>query len=123
MTFVVVDDDEGARSAVARLLRCMGHAVHVFESAEAFEAHAVPADCLILDVRLPGITGPELRDRLRSRQDMTPVVFITGDTDTRELVQASGTPTLAKPFDDVALMAAVAAAVSLAEGEGERHAG
>ena len=92
MTFVIVDDDEGARSAVARLLRCMGHAVRVFESAEAFEAEAVPADCLILDVRLPGVSGPELRDRLRSRGNMTPIVFITGDTDikTKELIRASG---------------------------------
>ena len=58
MRLAIVDDDEGARSALARLLRCLGHDVQVFESAEAFEAADVDVDCLIVDVRLPGVSGP-----------------------------------------------------------------
>ena len=82
----IVDDDDGARSAVARLLRCLGHEVRPFESAEAIEAADVAGlalDCLIVDVRLPGVSGPELRDRLRGRGMLTPVVFITGDAGVR----------------------------------------
>lgn len=125
MTLVIVDDDEGARSALARLLRCMGHAVRAFDSAESFEADAGRADCLIVDVRLPGLSGPELRDRLRSRGNLTPIVFITGDShvQTRETARASGTPTVSKPFDDVTLMAAIADAVESRGGAGEYHAG
>ena len=86
LRLAIVDDDEGARSALARLLRCLGHEVRPFESAEAFEAVDVAGlalDCLIVDVRLPGVSGPELRDRLRGRGMLTPVVFITGDADAR----------------------------------------
>ena len=122
MTLAIVDDDDGARSALARLLRCMGHSVSEFDSAEAFEAEPAAADCLIIDVRLPGLSGPELHDRLRSRGNAVPVVFITGGTDhkTREMVQPA-TPIVAKPFDDVTLMAAIAHAVSSADARRERH--
>lgn len=125
MSLVIVDDDEGARSAVSRMLRCMGHTVCAFESAEAFETDAVAADCLIIDVRLPGLSGPELVDRLRSRGNLTPVVFITGDAGirARELVRATRTPLVAKPFDDVTLMAAVADAVAAARRGSTPHAG
>ena len=66
MTLAIVDDDEDVRQALARLLRSLGHQVHVFGSAEDFEAETVSVDCLILDVRLPGLSGPELRERLRT---------------------------------------------------------
>jgi FixJ family two-component response regulator len=124
MTLVIVDDDDGARSALGRLLRCMGHAVREFDSAEAFEAEPVAADCLIVDVRLPGLSGPELRDRLRGREHAAPVVFITGDPDhkTREMVHAP-TAIVAKPFDDETLMAAINAAISAAARPTEHHAG
>ena len=125
MTLVIVDDDDGARTAVARLLRCMGHAVHAFDSAEAFEAGPLPADCLIVDVRLRGVSGPELRDRLRRRGNFTPVVFITGDSapKTRDIVRATSTPMVSKPFDDETLMAAIDAAVSSADRIRDEHAG
>lgn len=125
MSLVIVDDDEGARSAVSRMLRCMGHTVCAFESAEAFEADGVAADCLIVDVRLPGLSGPELVERLRRRGNLTPVVFITGDAEirTRELVRASRIPLVTKPFDDVTLMGAVAHAVAAADRARKPHAG
>jgi FixJ family two-component response regulator len=124
MTLAVVDDDEGLRQALARLLRSLGHDVHVFGSAEDFEAAAVAVDCLILDVRMPGLSGPELRERLRRRSNMTPVVLITGDTDakTRNVHPQIDTPLVTKPFDEVTLMAAIDQAIASASSWRERHA-
>ena len=119
MHLAIVDDDEDVRTALARLLRCMGHEVRVFESAEAFEAGTVTADCLIVDAGLPGVSGPELCERLRRKEDPTPVVLVTGGTDTkaRDTCRAMDIATVVKPFDDVTLLAAIAAAVDRA-----RHA-
>ena len=119
LRLAVVDDDEGARSAIARLLRCFGHDVQSFESAEAIEAVDVAGlrlDCLIVDVRLPGVSGPELRDRLRSAGMEIPVVFITGDAGlkSRDADRTCGTWTLVKPFEGDTLLAAVEAAISAA---------
>src|SRR3954466_7941773 len=79
LNLVVVDDDEDVRTALRRLLRSMGHEVRVFASAEEYEACPVLADCLIVDLRLPGLNGFELLERLRLRGSSIPVVFITGD--------------------------------------------
>ena len=124
MTLAIVDDDEDVRQALARLLRSLGHDVHVFGSAEEFEANTVAADCLILDVRLPGLSGPELRERLRGGSTPTPVVLITGDSNpkARDISLAIDTPSVTKPFDDVTLMAAIARAISSADALRERHA-
>ena len=113
LNLVVVDDDEEVRTALRRLLRSMGHEVRVFASAEDYEACPCLADCLIVDLRLPGLNGFELRDRLQLRGSRIPVVFITGDGgpspgDTT----AHGTESLAKPFDDNELIAAITRAVS-----------
>jgi FixJ family two-component response regulator len=126
LRLAIVDDDNGARTGLARLLRSLGHDVESFESAEAVEAAdaaRLAVDCLIVDVRLPGLSGPELRDRLRSRGTLTPVVFITGDADakTRDAARTGGTVTVIKPFDDDILMAAVALAMSAAQGSSARH--
>ena len=112
----IVDDDDGARSAVARLLRCLGHEVRPFESADVA---GLALDCLIVDVRLPGVSGPELRDRLRRRGMLTPVVFITGDAGVR--IRDAGTLTVVKPFDGETLLAAVDAAISAAHDSDVRH--
>jgi FixJ family two-component response regulator len=124
MTLAIIDDDEGVRQALARLLRSLGHNVHVFGSAEEFEAGTVAVDCLILDVRMPGLSGPELRERLRSRSTPTPVVLVTGDTDpkARDIQSAVDTPLVTKPFDEVTLMAAIHHATSSANALRERHA-
>ena len=126
LRLAIVDDDEGARSAVARLLRCLGHEVRPFESAEAIEAvdaASLALDCLIVDVRLPGVSGPELRDRLRGRGMLTPVVFITGDAGVkiRDTARPAGTLTVVKPFDGETLLAAVDAAIAAANGSYVPH--
>jgi FixJ family two-component response regulator len=124
MMLAVVDDDLDVRQALARLLRSLGHAVHVFASADEFEAWAPTIDCLILDVRMPGLSGPELRERLRSRPTPTPVVLITGDSDPKagDILPAMDTPLVTKPFSDVILMAAITRAISSTLASPKHHA-
>ncbi|HEX5075312.1 MAG TPA: response regulator [Gemmatimonadaceae bacterium] len=114
LDLVVVDDDDEVRTALRRLLRALGHNVRVFASAEEYEATPVTADCLIVDLRLPGLNGFELRDRLRLRGSSTPVVFITGDggPSPNDTAAYAGAPSLAKPFDENDLTAAIARALS-----------
>jgi FixJ family two-component response regulator len=117
LTLAIVEDDRDVRTALNRLLRSMGHDVHLFESAEAFDEHAAQVDCLILDVRLPGVSGIELSERLRNKGSRLPVVFITGDSDPVPRVRAgdkdaSVAPAITKPFSDHELMAAVARAMA-----------
>src|SRR5687767_5524298 len=123
MTLAIIDDDEGVRQAVTRLLRSLGHDVYVFGSAEDFEAKAVAVDCLIVDVRLPGLSGPELRERLSSGSTPTPVVLITGDSGskTRNTSTTIASPCVTKPFDAATLMSAIAHAVSSADALREHH--
>jgi CheY-like chemotaxis protein len=114
LNLVVVDDDEDVRTALRRLLRSMGHEVRVFASAEEYEACRAVADCLIVDLRLPGLNGFELRERLRLRGSAIPIVFITGDggPSPSDTTVHADTTSLAKPFDDGDLMAAITRAVS-----------
>jgi len=114
LDLVVVDDDEEVRMALRRLLRALGHKVRVFASAEEFEATPVAADCLIVDLRLPGLNGFELRERLRLRGSTIPIVFITGDggPSPNDTAAYAGTQSLAKPFDESDLMAAITRAMS-----------
>jgi len=116
LNFAVVDDDEAVRTALRRLLRAMGHEVRVFASAEEYEAIAVEADCLIVDLRLPGLNGFELRERLRTRGSLIPIVFITGDggPSPSDATAHAGTPTIAKPFSEGDLIAAITQAVASA---------
>ena len=79
MTLAVVDDDDDVRTALNRLLRAMGYRVVAFASAEDFEARSVEVDCAIIDMRLPGMSGLELCERLRQRSSPLPVVLVTGD--------------------------------------------
>ena len=109
MTLVVVDDDEHIRRAVGRLLRSLGHTVHVFESAEAYLAGSCQADCAILDIDLPGISGLELEGRLRRQGHPMPVVFVTAhdEQDFLEAVQETQRPYLKKPLDEHGLLDAI----------------
>ena len=112
---IVVDDDESIRESLPDLLREFGFAASGFASAE--ELLSSPdlerAQALVLDVSMPGMTGPELRQELVRRGRAIPVVFITAHADEqvrRELVAAGAIDVLFKPFTEQALFAAVTAA-------------
>lgn len=109
----VVDDDPSVRESVTGLLRAHGYEVEAFESADAFvEGEAIGrAGCLVLDVGLPGTTGPDLQQQLG---DDLAIVFITARTDPlllARLRERGAVACLTKPFADSALLDAVAAAV------------
>jgi len=108
----VVDDDESVRESLPDLLREFGFAAEAFSSAEEFLAsgHVVQTSCLILDIAMPGMCGPDLQRELKRRRQEIPIVFITGhgDESVRPRVLAEGAAEcLLKPFSDAALRAAI----------------
>lgn len=117
----VVDDDVSVRESLPDLLRQFGFAVQAFESANAFLAseNVSKTDCLILDVAMPGMSGPELQQELLSRRQPVPIVFITahGDDGMRQRLLAQGAvECLYKPISEAALLGAVNAALRTREG-------
>jgi RNA polymerase sigma factor (sigma-70 family) len=85
----VVDDDDAMRDSLVWLLESHGLAVEAYPSAEAFlEAVREPSGCLVLDVRMPGMSGLELHDRLVARGGRLPVIFVTGHGDVPMAVSA-----------------------------------
>jgi len=112
----VVDDDESIRESLPDLLRQFGFSSQAFSSAEAFLASgsAGQTSCLILDIAMPGMSGPELQRELAKRQHKIPIVFITasGDKTVRTGLLASGAvECLFKPFSESALLEALTAAL------------
>ena len=112
----VVDDDESVRESLPDLLRQFGFAAEAFSSAEAFLASDVVGEtnCLLLDVAMPGMSGPELLQELRSRRQEIPIVFITAQRDegVRPRLLAHGAvECLFKPFSETALLDVVNAAL------------
>ena len=114
---LVVDDDLSVRRALSRLLRAEGYEVRAFATAAAFLAEPLPAPpaCLVLDVRLPDMSGLELQRRLAVRAPRLPVVVISGHANAIVREQALAAKALAflgKPFDDAALLGAVSDALA-----------
>jgi FixJ family two-component response regulator len=112
----VVDDDESVRESLPDLLRQLGFAAEAFPSAEAFLLSEVLSDtsCLLLDVVMPGMSGPDLQEELTRRRQKIPVVFITGHRDASvrpRLLARGAVDCLVKPFSEAALLAAVRAAL------------
>ena len=116
-TVFVVDDDASVRRSLARLLKSAGYQVEMFPSALEFLAsdrHHHSAACLVLDLRLPGLTGMDLQARLAELQSPLAIVFITGHGDIPTSVRAmkdGAVDFLPKPFDDTHLLDAVARAI------------
>lgn len=112
----VVDDDESVRESLPDLLRELGFAAQAFSSAEEFLASGCIARtrCLILDVAMPGMTGPDLQQELaRGRQEI-PIIFITAHADEtvrRRLLEGGAVDCLFKPFGETALLGALKAAL------------
>jgi FixJ family two-component response regulator len=119
-TVAVIDDDASVRKALRRLLRAAGMQVQTFATAEDFLGAAErPPDCLVLDVRLPGLGGLELQRRLAAEGRHVPIVFITGHQDEqarREALAAGAVDFLLKPFEDESLLQAVTRAAARHEG-------
>jgi FixJ family two-component response regulator len=108
----IVDDDESVRESLPDLLRQFGFAAHAFSSAEAFLASDLVDEtrCLILDVAMPGMSGPDLQRELTGRQKRIPIIFITasGDRTVRSrLLADGGVECLFKPFSEAALLDAL----------------
>ncbi len=111
----VVDDDESVRESLPDLLRSFGFEVEPFSSAEEFLALDGPdrTGCLVLDVAMPGMSGPELQLELSRLERDIPIVFITSHTDdaVKPRVLARGAVAcLFKPFSETAILEAVNAA-------------
>jgi FixJ family two-component response regulator len=111
----IVDDNESVRESLPDLVQHGGYDAHTFPSAEAFLDSPClnVATCLILDVGLPGMSGPDLHKELRRRGRNIPVVFITAQGDRTlpaRLVAAGAVACLLKPFSDTALLEALGAA-------------
>jgi FixJ family two-component response regulator len=112
----VVDDDESVRESLPFLLAEFGYATHVFSSAEEFLASDVvnQTKCLILDVMMPRMTGPELQSELKVRGHDIPIVFITANRDDslrRRVLKQGAVECLHKPFSDTALFNALQSAL------------
>jgi FixJ family two-component response regulator len=112
----VVDDDHSIRESLGGLFRSVGFAAQGFASATAFlQSDDLPrTDCVILDVRMPGMSGLELHRRLVASNPDVPVIFMTAHDDARTRSQAlngGAVDYLIKPFSEAALLDAVRAAL------------
>lgn len=112
----VVDDDESIRESLPDLLREFGFAVKDFSSAEAFLAsdQIDATRCLILDIAMPGMCGPELQRELKQRGYAIPIIFITAHGDAADrprLMREGAVDCLLKPFSEADLLRALSAAL------------
>ena len=111
----VVDDDESVRESLPDLLWELGFAAHAFSSAEEFLAsdYVDQTRCLVLDIAMPGMTGPDLQRELKLRRKEIPIVFITAQRDETvrpRVLEQGAVECLFKPFSERALVEALNAA-------------
>ena len=112
----VVDDDESIRESLPDLIKEFGFAARAFSSAEEFlsSGSVDETSCLILDIAMPGMSGPELHQELKRRGEEIPVIFITGQKDETirsRVLEQGAAGFLVKPFSDTALLAAIKSAL------------
>lgn len=109
----LIDDDDSMRASLSGLLKFFGYQVHAFASARDFlqiEVHVVPA-VIITDMRMPDISGVELQAELQSRGRRIPMIFISGESSTPQVIEAmkgGAIEFLLKPFEREQLLTAVA---------------
>jgi len=123
-TIFIVDDDASVRKSLLRLIRSAGWQGEAFASAQDFLARPAfsGTGCVVLDVRMPGMTGPELRDLMAAQKISLPVIFLTGQGDIPTGVEAmkkGAVDFLQKPVNDEALLQAIQRA---AERQAAAHA-
>ena len=136
-TVIIVDDDAMVRAAMDSLFRSIGLQTLLFDSAQSLLHYPLPVgpSCLVMDVRLPRMSGMEIQTRLAERGDQAPIIFITGHGDIAMSVRAmkaGAVDFLAKPFRDQDIIDAVEAALerdrdrlaadSALDEAGQRHA-
>ena len=114
----VVDDDESVRESLPDFLRQFGFAAEAFPSAEAFLASDAVSEtrCLLLDIAMPGMSGPELQQELLRQRQQIPIVFITGHVDSTirpRLLARGAVECLSKPFSEVSLLDALNTALRM----------
>ncbi|MCH7934836.1 MAG: response regulator transcription factor [Gemmatimonadetes bacterium] len=111
----LIDDDASVRKSVARLLRIAAYQVEAYSSADEFLDTCRMAEhgCIVLDLRMPGLSGEGLQDRLRTMKEALPVIIITGHGDVKirdSMIKKGAVAFLTKPFDDQELLDAIEAA-------------
>lgn len=116
-TVFIVDDDDAVRDSLSLLLKSVGLHTRCFESADAFLTDYVPSQlgCLLLDIRMPGMSGIDLHRELLRRQASLPIIFITAHGDIQmavDAVQHGAVDFIQKPFDDRELVSKVKAALA-----------
>lgn len=114
----IVDDDESVRESLPDLLKVFGFESRTFSSAEEFLAKdgTSGSDCLILDVAMPRMNGPELQKELNRRKIKIPIIFITGNLDETlrlRLIELGAIACLIKPFSDAAILEALNSALQI----------
>jgi FixJ family two-component response regulator len=112
----IVDDDDAHRSSLENLIRSVGLRAQGFSSAEAFlsSTHAHDTRCLVLDVRMPGMSGPELQRQMAVANSHIPIIFITAhedDSQRSQALEAGAVAFLHKPFYEEELLNAIDAAL------------
>ena len=115
----IIDDDASVRRGLARLVKAAGYDVETFASAHEYLARPRPEDpcCLLLDVRMPGLSGLELQEALARTGRRVSIVFLSGQSDIPRSVKAmkgGAVDFLTKPVDDRALLGAIERAVAKA---------
>jgi FixJ family two-component response regulator len=125
MRIGLVDDDLAVRRGLTRLIEACGHRIEAYASASEFlqEATLDGFDCLLLDVRMPELTGFDLFERLARRGCLVPIIFITGHGDAalgQYAVRRGSIAVLAKPIDEETLLAAIDDAVEKAASDRRR---
>jgi two-component system, LuxR family, response regulator FixJ len=115
-TVFVVDDDPSVRRSLRRLIESVGLEVETYENAESFLASCDGnrAGCLVLDVRMPGLSGLELQEKLAARRIQVPIIFITGFGDvpmTARAMKAGAVDFIQKPFNEQELLDAISRAL------------
>jgi FixJ family two-component response regulator len=114
---VVVDDDESVRESLPDLLKEFGFTVLAFSSADEFlRSNSVDrASCLILDIVMPGMSGPDLQNELNRRRNKIPIIFITAQNDASirmRVLEQGAVDLLLKPFSDIVLREALSKATA-----------
>lgn len=112
----IVDDDESIRESLPDLIRELGFLANAYSSAEEFlESDELRStDCLILDIAMPGMSGPDLQKELKRRREEIPIIFITAhidETDRPRLLEQGAVDCLFKPFTEADLLTAIKAAL------------